>query len=665
MTFVQPYILYGLPLVALPILIHLLNRLRYRSVKWGAMMFLLSATKSSIKRARLKHYLILALRTLAVLFLLLALARPIAGGWLGALAGGAPETVFLVLDRSSSMESVGRSLKSVREHAVEMLQEGAGLIRGNVRFVLAESSRLSVQEVPGTDSLEELSLCSATSSAADMPALFAKVLEYAVENKCGDMELWVASDMQASSWRAGSPAWASLKERYRALPQGVRIRILSLNAQATPNVIVELMDARRASRAGGDTANVSVRLARNILDQALTLPVGITHDGVRQQEEIEIDGAGVWLMRSVPLADGVKSAGWGVVELPADGNLSDNSSYFTYGGEVSQLSALVAKDPSAARILSIACAPDPKGMNQVCLRTELSDVGNLDWGKLSMLIWQDDPSDTKEASVESFCRQGGTVLLLPPGRKGEGMLGIQWGDIESAPSDGPFSVVSWESMEGPLARTGDGKDLPVSGLKIKRRQGVGQSDEGLFRLRTYASYRDGKPFLMGGRLGDGHVYICTTLPSSSWSDLSRGTVLVPIMQRLLRYGAVRLGGSENGDVGLMWRNKEGEDWVCVDGEGKDPLCDAGVYRIGGKLVALNVPASEFEPDVVKEEDVRRALEGLEVEFVDSNVGDRKKNAASEIWPVFVFLMGLALLSEASLLSGDRLVAREAGSGEQG
>ena len=114
----------------------------------------------------------------------------------------------------------------------------------------------------------------------------------------------------------------------------------------------------------------------------------------------------------------------------------------------------------------------------------------------------------------------------------------------------------------------------------------------------------------------------------------------------------------------MWRESEGQEWVCVDGDEKDPQCDAGVYRVGGKLVALNLPASEFEPDLVKEEDVRRALEGLEVEFVDSDVGDRKKNSASEIWPIFVFLMGLALLGEAAMLCGDRLVARETGIGEK-
>ncbi|MCK5844092.1 MAG: BatA domain-containing protein, partial [Victivallales bacterium] len=43
MTFLQPLLLWGLPLLAIPLIIHLMNRLRYRSVKWAAMIFLLKA----------------------------------------------------------------------------------------------------------------------------------------------------------------------------------------------------------------------------------------------------------------------------------------------------------------------------------------------------------------------------------------------------------------------------------------------------------------------------------------------------------------------------------------------------------------------------------------------------------------------------------------------
>ena len=51
MTFLQPFILWGLPLVLLPVMIHLINRMRHRPQPWAAMRFLVSATRSSVSHA--------------------------------------------------------------------------------------------------------------------------------------------------------------------------------------------------------------------------------------------------------------------------------------------------------------------------------------------------------------------------------------------------------------------------------------------------------------------------------------------------------------------------------------------------------------------------------------------------------------------------------------
>ena len=45
MTFLQPFILWGLPLILIPVIIHLLNRRRFKRVDWAAMDFLLEAQK--------------------------------------------------------------------------------------------------------------------------------------------------------------------------------------------------------------------------------------------------------------------------------------------------------------------------------------------------------------------------------------------------------------------------------------------------------------------------------------------------------------------------------------------------------------------------------------------------------------------------------------------
>ena len=83
MTFLQPFMLWGLLLGLLPILIHLFNRLRHRKLPWAAMMFLRMANRKSTKYAKVRQWLVLFFRMLAVLALIFALSRPLAGGWPG------------------------------------------------------------------------------------------------------------------------------------------------------------------------------------------------------------------------------------------------------------------------------------------------------------------------------------------------------------------------------------------------------------------------------------------------------------------------------------------------------------------------------------------------------------------------------------------------------
>src|SRR6476660_2702560 len=104
MSFLQPWLLAALPLVALPIIIHLINQRRYQTIRWAAMMFLLAANRMSRGYSRLRQWLILLFRTLAVAGMIFAISRPLASGWLGLAAGGRADTTIILLDRSPSMQ---------------------------------------------------------------------------------------------------------------------------------------------------------------------------------------------------------------------------------------------------------------------------------------------------------------------------------------------------------------------------------------------------------------------------------------------------------------------------------------------------------------------------------------------------------------------------------
>jgi len=100
MSFLGAIFLWALPLVAVPVVIHLLHRRQQRVIRWGAMQFLVDSMRRRRRIWRLDDWLLMALRCAALLALVLALARPLVrAAWLGV---GPQRDVILVLDVSMS-----------------------------------------------------------------------------------------------------------------------------------------------------------------------------------------------------------------------------------------------------------------------------------------------------------------------------------------------------------------------------------------------------------------------------------------------------------------------------------------------------------------------------------------------------------------------------------
>ncbi|MCI0451385.1 MAG: BatA domain-containing protein, partial [Candidatus Latescibacteria bacterium] len=102
MGFLNIAFLIGLVAAAVPIIIHLLNRRRVKRVKFSSLEFLNEVNKQRMRRINLRRILILILRTLAVLAVVIAFARPtLRSGLL--FAGSVPKNVVVCLDVSFSM----------------------------------------------------------------------------------------------------------------------------------------------------------------------------------------------------------------------------------------------------------------------------------------------------------------------------------------------------------------------------------------------------------------------------------------------------------------------------------------------------------------------------------------------------------------------------------
>jgi hypothetical protein len=695
MTFLQPWMLLALPLIALPVIIHLINQRRFRTIRWGAMMFLLAANRMSRGYARIRQWLILAARTLAIAGLLLAVSRPLASGWLSMAAGGRPDTTLILLDRSPSMQELGPGGVSKLDSAKRQLVGSLGLLGSN-RWVLIDSVNNRPIEFDSLESLEELPESQPASASADLPALLQTAGDYVRENRPSRTEIWIASDVRRNDWDDESGRWQAVRDAFLELPHPVRIHLLAYPDTAEENRSIRVTNVRRVETSAGAELLLSLRVEqtgragrRQPPDQTVdvgaiggltpprspeTIPIQIEVDGARSEVAVELIGGEAELNdHAIPL-DEQQVRGWGRVSIPADSNPADNECFFVYDRPVPRKTLLVADDPNAVRPLELAAgiSPDPSIETSVETLTPEQAAG-ADWEQAALVLWQADlPGEELAHQVYRFVHRGGQVLFFPPeSPSGSEFAGMQWGEWEEEPGrrDGETAatlgipVTGWIGDQDLLARSRSGAALPVGELRIRRYCNLVGERTALATLsggapllsrtvvETDSSLRTESDMMRNEESATRHVYFCATTVSFRDSSLARdGVVLYVMVQRALTSGAAALGGTRPFVAGNVPVSSSVE-WERIAGNGdvlpNEYSVQAGVYRQGDQLFAINRPEQEDRSSVVPDARVATLFDQLDFARIDATAGSGS-SLLSEIWRIFLALMMAALLVEAGL-----------------
>lgn len=651
MTFLQPFILWGLPLALLPIIIHLLNRMRYRTQKWAAMSFLFSANRASTRYAKLRQFIILACRVCALAALVLAVARPLAGGWLGWALSPSPDVIVIVLDHSASMEAHDAATSvSRREQALRAIASAAAPYADRSRFVIIENAMRKPQEIakPDFETLSGLAITGPTNTSADMPAMLDTTAEWLSRNQAGLTEVWIASDLQRSNWQPESNRWQAVMAKIAGLKQTVRVRLLALTQPVAPNVSVAIVDTNRRDRGGQPQFDLTLDLERSENAPA-TLPVAITLDDARSNFDASLQGQTLRIHRTLTL-DPSRTEGWGKIELPPDGNPADDAAYFVYGAKVPFHTALLAADERSRRILRFAAAP---AYPQDC-EVLTGNGDGADWKKYALVAWQGAlPGEKVAKQLQDYVQEGGAVVFFPPAAPDtNSFAGIGWGPVEEAPAEQVFGISHWEEQDGPLAKSEEGLSLPVNNLNIIKRQGI--IGGGL----PLANFADTKPFLVEKAMGKGKIFFCATLLNNDWSGLSDGRVLVPMIQRMEEAGGKRLTGGSSVDAGDPSLMDNPAAWISVDAPKKDIRFNAGVYRNGSRMIAVNRPVAEDSPERVEKAATKQLFGPVAMQFFEERGGGGSA-LQGEIWRSLLITMILLMLAEGILSLPQQAVRQSA------
>ncbi|QEG38593.1 BatA domain-containing protein [Roseimaritima ulvae] len=681
MSFLQPWMLLAMPIVALPVIIHLINQRRYQTMPWAAMMFLLAANRMSRGYARLRQWLILAFRMLAIAGLLFVISRPLASGWLGATAGGAADTTLVLLDRSPSMQQIGDGTASSKLDTARQQLVAALSTLQSARLVLIDSGDGQVRELESIDDLAEAPDTAAADNTADLAGMLQEAYDYVKANRVGRADIWIVSDLRESDWNSDSGRWAAIRDAFKELPQTTKINLLAYGDPAPDNLSLRVTDVRRQTR--GDQTNLLVSLrirGGSETVEARKIPLQFEIDGARSEWSVSLSGGNAELKdHPIPIDDKLQR-GWGRVSIPADANPADNDAYFVFDDPPPRKTILVADEPQAARPLQLAAeiASDPNVPHRA-EQVPRSQLGTVAWEEVSLLLWQGElPSDEERPQVESFVKAGGQVIFFPPRNPSDAqMFGIRWRPWNQA--EQAVAVAQWRGDQDLLANTLSGSALPVGQLRISNYAGI----EGPFI--PLASLDGDRPLLVraappnanqptasadhdaasdgaadnaaanddndtsdDGDSGPLGVYFCTTTPSPLDSSLARdGVVLYVAIQRAVRKGAAALSDTRTLIAGTV----QAENWRAVsttdDAISSEYGIHQGVYRTDEQLVAVNRSVAEDATAMVSDAKLQTLFGGLDFSRVDDTAGNLH-SLVQEIWRLFLVLMVVAMIVEAAL-----------------
>jgi len=613
-SFLDPIFLWSVAAVAIPVLIHLYYRQRYRRVKFSTVRFLRAASSRARRSLRLEELLLLFLRAMLLLLLGLALAGPVWKFTRAALLGGGGNThAALFLDNSYSMGRLRNNrplLVPAQEAARTVLDT---LHAGDQAAVLVANDRVGVwnrkegkwewgkEGIGAAVFCPERAVWQAAVKAATVswrPTDLGQALRdgYALLKpiKTANKELYLFSDMQAVGWQS------LLSHKLRPeVDREVTVFLVNVGPRRHDNLAVVEVEVVEGSPV----------IHRDLALRATFRNFGPATQGVAT---LVLDGKAI-RERIVPLpANGAAAATFvtrfalpglhsGYVQLGPDALAADDRYWFavrikpllpvllvdgTHGGSALLSSVFYAKtalNPRPARPFHEAAriAPEAAGVGALM-------PSNLQERAAVLLANVRDLPEAAVAHLERYVREGGQVFFalgyqIDPEFYNQslyraGLLPAALGPVLDHPPDAPLSLGDLD-VSHPLFRSFEAQyldrlastqfyrtvTLEMEAPKSENRKSEienrgaepltpGSRTSNPEQVRVLARFSDGRPALVEKAYGRGRVLLFASALTADWNDFPLHGTYLPFLHQLVYFLSQRddsLGRQRVGETVLL------------------------------------------------------------------------------------------------------------------
>ena len=530
MSFLAPAFFLGLLALAVPVLIHLIQRERRKVVPFPSLMFLQRIPYQSVRRRRIRNWLLLLMRVAALALIVLAFARPFFGrGPLAAATAAGAREVVIALDRSASM-GYGDEWPKAQAAA----RQAIARLGGDDRATLVLFAGNAEENVRATSDRARLTAAVDAATVGAGATRFGPALKLAqsvlARSPLERRETILISDFQKTGWTGAEDVH---------FPEGTTLTPVSVAPPATANLSVPSVSFARASFSGKERITVTAAITNRGADPVNNLPVTLDVDG----EQPQTVPASVAPHASASVAFGpftlANTNVRGTVRAGTDPLPADNAFRFVLTPS-RPVSVLVVDDgvrASAsvylAKALSIGTTP--------AFQAEIVPVARVTPAALTaraVVVLNDVPfpGGGFGAALGTFVERGGGLLAVLgehstwPDADAPLLAGRLGGSIDPAPGTSAsigfvdYSHPALELFKAP--RSGG-----FSGAHVFRYRGLVPAPTD----RVLARFDDGGVAAAERRIGLGHAIAWSTTLDDSWNDLPLQTAFLPLVHQLTRY----------------------------------------------------------------------------------------------------------------------------------
>lgn len=569
--FLNPaFVLGGAALVAAPIIIHLINRMRYRRVQFAAMEFLLQSQRRNRRRILIEQLLLLLLRILIVLGIVALIARLVLDPSELSLFQGAQSHHVVVLDDSGSMQDQtgdstawDESLEIVRK----LVAEGSRR-PGTQKFTLLTLSNpdqplVTQRNVDETFLVEldgKLRNQQCTHQSLDLVKGLEGASNVLLEDRATVRHLHVISDFREPDWQEQQSLSQIVKELDSA---GVTINLVKTVGRRNANLgIVRLTGDLQVASVG-----VPVRFSlsiQNFSDQVATkVPVNIFQDGQKLPLTINFDRveAGVAVEQEFDLTFDSPGRHRVDLRLGPDSLMADNSRYIAV--EVSPVNRVLiiegnpANDDGEYLVDALAADPGITGYSPQLETVDYLRRRSIDeFQSVFMLNVSSLPEDAL-APLEEYVRTGGGLAWflgdeIRPSyyiselyKGGTGLFPVKIGIVANQTQSSGDSEPDTEFADHPVFGVFKGQDNPFTELTrvfeyfpVSEDWELDDQQRG-DNVQTIARLTNRQPIAFTSPFGNGTVFTCLTSCGPAWNNWARYPSFVPMMLDLEKFIARR------------------------------------------------------------------------------------------------------------------------------